>query len=53
MNHSSYFINELAELGIIAFVQEGRSKRLVVSFDEPVVDIDLPSGQGDNTHAIA
>lgn len=46
-------LTELAELGIIEFVQEGQSKRPVVSFDELVVDIDLPSGQGDNTHAVA
>lgn len=46
-------LTELADLGIIEFVQDGQAKRPVVRFDELVVDIDLPSGEGDNVHAVA
>lgn len=46
-------LTELSDLGIIEFVQDGRAKRPVVRFDELVVDIDLPSGEGENTHAVA
>lgn len=39
-------LNELHELGLIEFDQEGRSKRPVVEFDQIRIDVPILSGTG-------
>jgi predicted transcriptional regulator len=46
-------LNELAELGVIRFETEGRSKRPIVWFDRIEVDIDFPTTSETGTTSAA